>query len=57
MPPKGNSLWENSALLRELSIALFDVASKNGALTQESKNAVQNYLQAAGYSITWDAIR
>ncbi len=56
MAPKSN-VWDNSALLLELTFALYEVANKNGALTPNSRAAVQTYLQAAGFTITWDAIR
>ncbi|KAM3513704.1 hypothetical protein MY11210_002613 [Beauveria gryllotalpidicola] len=56
MPVKAG-VWENADFLRELSLALFQVASGGGALSTQAKSAVEVYLKAQGHDQSWESIR
>ncbi|KAJ3476759.1 hypothetical protein NLG97_g9023 [Lecanicillium saksenae] len=56
MPGKAG-VWENADFLVELSLALFQIASKNKALSVEAKSAVEAYLKTQGYDQSWESVR
>lgn len=56
MPSKAG-VWENADFLRELSLALFQVASNGGALSVQAKTAVESYLKLQGHEQSWESVR
>lgn len=56
MAPK-SGIWDNSAFLMELSVALYHFATKGGALDAEAKAAVETYLKAQGHDQSWESVR
>ncbi|KAJ4150822.1 hypothetical protein LMH87_011555 [Akanthomyces muscarius] len=56
MPIKAG-VWENADFLRELCLALFQVASNGGALSTQARSAVEVYLKAQGHDQSWESVR
>ncbi len=59
MPPTkgGGGVWENADFLMDLSLALFQVAGKGGALSSQARGAVEVYLKGRGHAQSWESIR
>ncbi|KOS20518.1 hypothetical protein ESCO_005413 [Escovopsis weberi] len=59
MPRKGNAPtpWERPEFLMDLSIALYQVAEGNGALSKQARDAVAEFMAGCGHETGWDAIR
>ncbi|KAJ2970909.1 hypothetical protein NQ176_g7959 [Zarea fungicola] len=59
MPPQAgrSGVWENAGFLMQLSMALYDVANKSGALSAEAKGAVEAHLKNQGYNQSWESVR
>lgn len=56
MPIKAG-VWENADFLRELCLALFQVASNGGALSTLARSAVEVYLKTQGHDQSWESVR
>lgn len=58
MPPKaGPSIWQDTAFLGDLALALYEAAHRAGGLSPPVKAAVEDALRKQGHETSWEAIR
>lgn len=50
-------VWENNALLVELSVAFYQALEHSNGLNPALKDAIPEYLASQGHNVTWSAIR
>ena len=50
-------VWDNNALLVDLSLALYQALEHSNGLGPAVKDAIPEYLASQGHNVTWNAIR
>lgn len=52
-----DTLWSNPEFLNDITIAVVSIGMKSGALSNDARDTVVQYLADNGFEISWDAIR